>query len=57
MSTSHNLCSPVVLMGAMVVMLVMVVVVEMVVMVVMVVAGQAGQTAVEGQTLVYKLQS
>ena len=57
MSTSHNLCSPVVLMGAMVVMLVMVVVVEMVVMVVIVVAGQAGQTAVEGQTLVYKLQS
>ena len=40
-----------VLVGAMVVILVMVVVV------VMVVAGQAEQTAVEGQTLVYKLQS
>ena len=40
-----------VLVGAMVVILVMVVVV------VMVVAGQAEQTAVEGQTLFYKLQS
>ena len=41
----------------MVVMVDMVLVGAMVVMLVMVVAGQAEQTAVEGQTLVYKLQS